>query len=275
MGDQKPRIPIELQNVFLASNAGKEVTEAPNSAFQVFPPRPKWLQYPKMYRKSNKRGASSVVNKPPVNARTTPVPLVDSPHKTLMNHFVHSPTTPKTCQSSPSIPSSTQRSNNSHSGGEDLHFNLSQKDAIHAGVPLEFQAIIIESSTAEEQVEELAQDEPASAPAAALTKTSRKPLKAIRKAFARKKPDVEEEDMQQRSLLASEQGSHKLTGQAEKESIDPARMAGPMRRMFNKKSRPKRQLLYNEISETEQVCSLNRRFIYFTLHSNDLIPFTL
>lgn len=246
MEHQGPRTPIDLQNGFLAASGGKDVTEheAPKSASRAFPARPKWLQYPKMYRKSNKRGAKSDVKKSSVNTRTTLVPSVDSPQKTILNHFVHSPTTPKTSRSSPSVPPSTQISQNSHNG-ENLRFDLPQEDAIQAGGPLVFQPIIVESSAAED-VDEL-EDEPAPA---ALAKTNHKPLKAIRKAFARKKPEVEEEDVPRRSS----------PGQAEK-TTDLAG-TGPVRRMFNKKSQSKRQLMSEEVSETERVCS----FVELTLH---------
>ena len=54
--DAQPRIPLELQAVFMASNQGQEVHQPPSTAFRVFSPL-RWLSYPRnrMLKRKNKK----------------------------------------------------------------------------------------------------------------------------------------------------------------------------------------------------------------------------
>ena len=240
MNGHGSRIPIELQQVFLAAARGEEVTDAPKSAFRSFPLRPKWLNYPRMYRRSNKKAnrreprRDSTANA----AKSMPAAVVGSSLNTILNQSVHHPTTPKTSQSSPSVPSSTKVSNSSHCL-EEFHLHLPQYDAILTGVPQELHA-------------EEWEDTPFTTPKASRSR----PLKAIRKAFTRKKREdgfqLEGEEIQRRRTSMGSWATEKSQkSNGSRRSQDPSRK-GPMQRMFLKKSSSHHHLV-NEASETEQV----------------------
>ena len=150
--------------------------------------------------------------------------------KTSLNHFLHSSLTPKTSESSPSIPSSIQCSH----GVEDP-----------AGIPFQLQTIIVESDYGDtDEVDDL---ETGGHESVATPKARRaEPLKAIRNAFSRLKREdgfeSETEDRPQRRPSVGSSGSQKSN-----------KSAGSWRRRFLLTKPGSKRNLVKKASVTDQV----------------------
>ena len=214
------------------------VADVPKASCTSLPPRPKWLSYPRMYRNSNKKATSQRTKGRP-GRRGGPAAMVSNPGsfagtgstpKTSLNHFLHSSLTPKTSESSPSIPSSIQCSH-------------SVEDP--AGIPFQLQTIIVESDYGDtDEVDDL---ETGGHESVATPKARRaEPLKAIRNAFSRLKGEdgfeSESEDRPQRRPSVGSSGSQKSN-----------KSAGSWRRRFLLTKPGSKRNLVKKASVTDQV----------------------
>ena len=127
-GDDENRIPLDLQKVFLASNQGQEVHEAPRSAFRVFTRRPKWLSYPKNRRLNKKKAKKQQQNK-----------IQESPS---------SPRKPTKAPSAETSPTNTHNTSRSSGTFAELH---DDRDAVSSPrIPSELQAVFVAANRGEE-----------------------------------------------------------------------------------------------------------------------------
>ena len=231
-----------------------EDADVSKAACTSLPPRPKWLSYPKMYRNSNKRAASQRTmtgrgrpTRGDLTVVDTPgsVAVADSTTKTSLSHFVlHTSSTPKTSQSSPSIPSSIQCC---HSVDE-LHLDQPIDDAIPA--------VIVESSNGadEEEVENLEHEHGS----VATPKARRaEPFKAIRKAFSRKKPEdgfeSDTESRHQRRPSVGSSASAKSNKSAGSWGWRESSKKGRMQRLFLFNKPGSKHNIFKEAPDTDQV----------------------
>lgn len=243
------RVQVQMQG--RAAAPKNEVADASRASCTSLPPRPKWLSYPKMYRNSNRKAASQRTKgrlargDPAIVDTPVSCAVADLTPKTSLSHFVlHSSSTPKTSQSSPSIPSSIQCC---HSV-EELHLNQPIDDAIPA--------VIVESSNGadEEAVEDLEHEHDS----VATPKARRaEPLKAIRNAFSRKKREdgfeSDTESRQQRRPSVGSSASGKSNKSAGSWGWRDSSKKGRMQRLFLFNKPGSKRNVFKDAPDTDQV----------------------